>query len=112
LLLALLVRVDSSDEQRFGQSWCFHRQVVGYLNSPQSAAHIREFGFFRDAFVPQKFGPGPIRRFRTILNGSFANAMPAGGWLAGTLPEKWKARVCMSIDNHVAGDATNARARS
>jgi hypothetical protein len=55
-------------------------------------------------------GPSSVWRICKILDRTFARAVPSGRWLVRAFPKKGEARVGVPKDDHVAGDATKARA--
>jgi hypothetical protein len=111
-LLTFFVCVESAGQNALS---CLRRsciQVIGYFNGPQRTADVHEFGLVGDALMAQKLRPGPVRRVREVLNRSFGRTVPSRRRLAGALPKERETRVGMTVNGHVAGEATRARARS
>ena len=63
-------------------------------------------------FVPEKFRPRSVRRVREVLHRPITFRVPPAGWLRRRFPEERSPRIRVPEEDHVAGDATRARARS
>ncbi len=76
---------------------------------PSDTSEVRRVG---DLLVSQEFGPRAVGRLREIVDGSFPETVPPGGRLSRRFPEKWKSRICVAKDDHVAAPTPAREAAS
>jgi len=88
------------------------RRTPRELDGPQRSADALQILGLADLLVPQEFGPGAIGGVGKVMGRTLPVAVPAARRLRITFPEKWKARIRVPKDDHVAAEAPRDRASS
>src|SRR5262249_49361360 len=84
--------------------------VVADLHGPHLTTDRVEILDVHDLLVAQELRPCRVWRFREIVRGALALAVPAPRRLRGAGPEERIARVNLTEDDHVPEKATSSRA--